>query len=82
MAPRKRPEPRSIDIETEVDGEKFRGYYTVDRGLVRVRLDGAGSKTTQVGGLPAEVVAEMLLGELALLLISTRRPRPSEPRRE
>jgi len=75
-------QPRSTDIQTEVDCEIFRGSYTVDGGLVKVHLLGAGSKATQAGGLPVEVVAEMLLGELALVAIAQRISRPSESSRD
>jgi hypothetical protein len=81
MPTRRSRELRSIDIETEVDGEMIRGSYTVDRGLVRVHLLGAGSKATQVGNFTPGEVALMLLGDLAITLIANRKSRPNVPPR-
>lgn len=77
MPSRTTREPRSFDVEIDLDGETFKGSYTVERGTVKVHLLGAGSKATQVGNFPPKVTAEMLLGQLALTLMATRRPRPS-----
>jgi hypothetical protein len=64
--PRRREEraPRSIPISIEIESAVYHGSYSVSRGMLTVR-SADGSKTTQVGGTPADTLARVLLAELA-----------------
>jgi hypothetical protein len=55
---------RSIDIVVEMNGQEYRGWYTVDAGGVSVHLAEGGSKATQVGSSHAEDIARLLMYEL------------------
>ncbi len=60
-----KPPPRSRPVEiVEVDGTRFGGHDVVDKGSITVSTALHGSKTTQVGASPPEVLARMLLREL------------------
>lgn len=52
-----------IPVSIEKDGKTYHGSYTLDRGIICVS-NMLGSKTTQLGGLPPETLAKMLLSEL------------------
>ena len=59
----KRQESQPQTISVEIDGKTYTGRYSVSGKVVSV--SGAfGSKSTQVGNSPADVVARMLLREL------------------
>lgn len=62
MAKRRR-EPPSSPVETEVEGKRHTGTYVVERGMIRVSSD-FGFEETQLGNMPPEALAKMLLGEL------------------
>jgi hypothetical protein len=51
--------PERYEVKTEIAGE-----YEVDDGMVTVFYSGR-EKSTQVGGSPPDVIARLLLGELA-----------------
>lgn len=55
--------PRTFPVTIERDGKTYHGTYVVERGMITVRCTG-GSKTTQVGNMPVEVLARLLLSEL------------------
>ena len=61
-------DPRDWNTATEISirvGEReVRGRWGVDKGVVWVST-GTDSKSTQIGGSPPEVLAKMLLRELA-----------------
>jgi hypothetical protein len=57
----KEPERHSISIDR--GGKTHHGSYYVSGGMVHV-FSLLGSKTTQVGGSPAESMARILLGEI------------------
>lgn len=50
-------------VTIERDGKTFEGRCKLDGKLITVR-SGYGTKTTQVGGLPPDVLAKQLLGEM------------------
>ncbi len=52
-------------VSVEVDGKAYDGTYTVQSKVVTVEsIYGAGS--TQVGGLPPQAVARLLLREIVV----------------
>ncbi len=51
------------DITVEIDGKTYSGRVEVSRDLVTVSTP-YGSKTTQIGGSPAESIARTLLREI------------------
>lgn len=53
----------SREVSIERDGKTFTGHYEVTKGIITVTY-GWKSKTTQVGGTPAEILARILLSEL------------------
>lgn len=55
--------PRPFPISVEVGGKTYHGSYTVEQGMITVHSAG-GMKTTQVGSMPVDVLARMLLHEL------------------
>lgn len=62
----KKPPPHIYDVETEVDGQRHTGTYSIQSGVITVNLSGHGSKSTQIGASPAEHLAKLLLGELVI----------------
>ncbi len=52
----------SEDITVEVDGKTYSGRVEISRDLVTVSTP-YGSKTTQIGGSPAESIARIMLRE-------------------
>jgi hypothetical protein len=59
--PRKAPTP--VGVSVTLDGVTYRGTYYVQASMVHVQCN-AGTKTTQLGGFPAQTIAKMLLSEL------------------
>ena len=56
--------PTSVkDITVTIDGVTHRGTYYVQSSMVHVQSE-KGTKATQVGGSPPEMLASMLLSEL------------------
>jgi hypothetical protein len=55
--------PQYYKIEYEIDGNRHRGWYYVEDGLITVSTE-FGRKCTQLGGMRAEALARMLLREL------------------
>jgi hypothetical protein len=55
--------PRSIPISIDFEGKTYHGWYTVSGDMITV-TGGLRSKTTQLGGMPADMLAELLLVEL------------------
>ncbi len=55
-------EPKEVSIEHK--GRKITGTVTVSNRMVTVSTP-LGSKTTQLGGSPAELLARLMLRELA-----------------
>lgn len=53
----------STEVEIDVEGKKYRGYYRVEDGVLTVSTV-AGRKSTQLGRLPEQLLAELLLREL------------------
>jgi hypothetical protein len=53
-----------VPIEIETDGRRVTGTYVVEAGMITVS-SASGSKTTHVGNTPTEVLARLLLSELA-----------------
>jgi hypothetical protein len=53
----------SEEIKVEIDGRTYLGRVEVSRDLVTVSTP-YGSKTTQIGGSPAESIARILLREI------------------
>ena len=51
-------------IQKTVEGKTVTGEYEVNNGMITVKALGR-SKTTQVGELSEQIVADMLLGEIA-----------------
>jgi hypothetical protein len=51
-------------VEVEIEGRKYRGWYSVEKGMVMVSTANYGRKTRQVGGSPPEVLARTMLIEL------------------
>jgi len=56
--------PRRYPVTCEIDGKAHRGVYWV-AGKILTVATGMGGKSTQVGSMPAEVLAKRLLKELA-----------------
>jgi hypothetical protein len=50
-------------VSIEREGNKYTGEYSVSKGMLTVTAAN-GSKTTQLGGSPPEVLARTMLGEL------------------
>jgi hypothetical protein len=55
--------PRTFPVTIDLDGKIYQGSYSVERGMITVWAAG-GSKTTQVGNIPVETLAKILLSEL------------------
>ena len=53
--------PRRYEISVDFEGKEYRGSYTIQSKMVKVYSAMYGSKATQIGGLPPEEVARMLL---------------------
>jgi hypothetical protein len=49
---------------TDADGRDISGTYSVSGKTITVTLFDGSSKSTQLGNLPVEVIAKMLLREL------------------
>jgi hypothetical protein len=67
MTKRKSQPTQYITVTAEVDGRKVSGQYTIGAGkhaILTVYSDNGGRKSTQLGGLPPETLARMLLAEL------------------
>lgn len=60
---RNKPSPISYPIQLQRNGQTYSGTYTVERRLITVKYEGL-RETTQLGGLPAEVLARTILSEL------------------
>lgn len=64
MTKRKHP-PRQGKVTMEIGGKAYEAPYEVEAGTITVRLVLEGrSKCTQIGGVPEDMVARMLLREL------------------
>jgi hypothetical protein len=57
-------EPRPETITTEVEGQTYRGTYTVSGNMVKVRYGVLWDETHVSPGTEAEGMAAMLLAEL------------------
>jgi hypothetical protein len=55
--------PERSNIKVEVAGVQHGGWYEVERDLVKVHSP-YGSKSTQIGGSPPDILARMILREL------------------
>lgn len=66
MSKRPKQDPVEQEIETEVNGQTFRGWYFVRSGVVTVSHPIYGRKSTQVGGSTPGRIARILLGELVV----------------
>ncbi len=55
--------PVSVSVSIEQEGTPYYGIYTVSQGTITVS-NGEGTKTTDVGNIPVETLAKMLLHEL------------------
>ncbi|KII36894.1 hypothetical protein RY26_07670 [Pseudomonas fluorescens] len=53
----------SKTLEIEFEGKTYRVTYSVDKGLITVRVV-FGSKSTQVGNSPPELLAQIMGREL------------------
>lgn len=62
MKKKSKPRLRS-NITVEFDGKKHSAEYTIESDIVTV-TSGHGSKSTQEGGSPSEVIARMLFKEI------------------
>ncbi len=51
------------EISVEVNGKIYKGTYEVRSKMIFVS-SAYGSKTTQIGGMPQEALAKMLLREI------------------
>ena len=51
-------------IKVTVDGAVHKGSYYTHGSMVYAHSDAGGKKSTQIGGSPAESIAELLLSEL------------------
>lgn len=57
--------PQFYDVDVVIKGQRHRGRYAIDQGMITVRLLASGaSKTTQLGGGNLSWLAPMLLREL------------------
>ena len=56
--------PRRHPVSCEIDGKPYRGTYWV-AGKILTVATGMGGKSTQIRGMPAEVLAKQLLQKLA-----------------
>lgn len=54
-----------LRCSVEVDGKQYKGAYAVEDGLLFVRFRGR-RKGTQLGALPCDILARMLLRELVV----------------
>ncbi len=54
---------KADEISIEIDGKKYSGSYFV-RGKILTLRSMLGQKSTQLGGMPAEGLARLLLREL------------------
>ena len=61
--PKKRPAPVMREVSIEYKGKNYRATYTVEKKLITVGTL-YGSKTTQVGNSPPELLAHIMLREL------------------
>jgi hypothetical protein len=50
-------------VTVNQDGRTYRGWYTIEGGLMTVS-NGEDAKTAQLGNMPPATLARMLLGEL------------------
>lgn len=64
MQKKRKRDPFRVEVAIERNGERHVGYYYVEREMITVSYSKGGSKSTQVGGSPPEVLAKMLLSEL------------------
>ena len=55
--------PHHFEISFRVDGKLHTGSYVVEGGIITAYYEDK-RKTTQVGGSPAEVIAQLLIGEM------------------
>jgi len=65
---RKRQDNRypPTEIETTVEGQRYRGMYQIEKGGIRVTLSAGGSKWAHLGGMSTDTLARLLLGELVV----------------
>jgi hypothetical protein len=52
-----------VKIDVEFEGKKHSAVYTIDSDIVTI-TSGYGSKSTQSGGSPVEIIARMLFIEI------------------
>jgi hypothetical protein len=57
--------PRYYPVSVEIEGKKYIGAYSLDRGEIHVKAP-SGSKSAQVGNSPVERLARAMLTELVL----------------
>ena len=55
--------PLERKVQVESDGVTYKGTYVVEKGIIRVS-SGFGFKKTQLGSMPADTLAKMLLLEI------------------
>jgi hypothetical protein len=56
-------QPRVYQVEVERNGVLHTGTYTIERGIITVSYE-FRQNTTQVGSMPPEALAKILLGEI------------------
>ncbi|SCY33567.1 hypothetical protein SAMN05216308_10836 [Nitrosospira sp. Nsp13] len=56
-------QPREYPVEVERDGIVHSGTYTIERGIITVLYE-FSVNTTQLGSMPHEVLAKILLAEI------------------
>jgi hypothetical protein len=61
---RKQKHPPFIPVSIEWEGKKYAGSYYVEKGMITVS-GSWGQKSTQVGNSPPELLARIMLRELA-----------------
>lgn len=59
----KQREPRWLPVSIELNGKTYDGSYSVSGGMITVSGP-YGSRRTQVGGSPPDMLARMLLAEI------------------
>jgi hypothetical protein len=52
-----------LPVQTTLEGQSYEGQYRVERTLVRVQYN-FYEKCANLGGLPADTIARVVLGEM------------------
>lgn len=59
MPKKRKNAPQRYDVRIEFEGKEYAGSYVIESGMVKVSSP-YGSKATQIGGTPADIISRMI----------------------